>query len=277
MKFKEKVMLKAALSHYKEESSLKRFITDSDIQQLPSPQPFDFSKIFFSDAWLGEIHLSWFYPVLVALPKNLHPLLLSVFPATRAQKLSEKLSCSSPTKPLSRFTHLYFVNFLKQKMIPDNVLPRELLFSSQMNELFGLPEKSSEQLLNLLGIYDLAIELRQIVDKALLNKIYAALSEGQLLFLHYASKQPIKWVFSRLELNRWDGTKESLNNMLNQKGLMRFGKGIIDEEYSFRWHFAHRLDKQKGNLLLKTFGEKYDPIMVPYFKKQILHILKRYQ
>lgn len=64
--------------------------------------------------------------------------------------------------------------------------------------------------------------------------------------------------------------------LLHHRGLARLAKGLMDEDPSLRWHLCHRLDTGRGEALMKLFAGKHDPAMIPYFKGEVIHLVKRY-
>ena len=96
-------------------------------------------------------------------------------------------------------------------------------------------------LIDLLGMYDLAHEMRQIVDKTLLQKIHGVLSRDQHSFLQFANKQSIKWTPPKLNLVGWDGDAKKLRNLLHYRGLFRLAMSNISAKIEpSNGHLAHR-------------------------------------
>ena len=147
-------------------------------------------------------------------------------------------------------------------MVPEDLLPKQHLFPSPMNVLLELPRNKLMVLIDLLGIYDLAADLRRVIDKALLEKIHGALSPHQLQFLQYASSSSLKWTPPPLYLERWDGDKKKLTAALHKRGLLRLAKALFLEDTHFKWHLTHKLDTDRGAFLMKLFAGKEDPDMV---------------
>lgn len=252
-----------------------RFLAPSITTSLhiPFEEKIDLAHIFSEKRWMENIHYSWFLPFLEALPKEVQSLFLALFPKEAMQELKELLHVEKITfSPLSRF--LLFQMY--EKTYDKNVLPRHFLPSSDVNFLLDFSKKELTFLVDLLGIYDLAYEIRQIVDKTLLNKIYATLTKEELSFLNHVVKQSVKWIPPRLNLISWDGDAKKLQTLLHYRGLSRLAMAVCEEDKSYQWHLSRKFDIGRGGVLMKFFSGKYDPAMIPYFKGQVLDIIKRF-
>lgn len=279
MKAREEAMLKALLARSPHEKELVRFFSPRTTQKLRESPPLtasDLSKLLSSTKWLSAIHYSWLYLPLEQMPKESRALFISCLPSTHVKGLSLLFKEELQGPPLSRFTTLFLVDHLKKKVLEKEMLEESLLPASKMNALLRLTKTALIEVINLLGVYDLAAESRHVVDKELLAKIHASLSPQQLQFLTYATQQTIKWVPPKLNLSGWDGSSQQLKRLVHQRGLIRLAKAIVDEHESFRWHLLHRLDTGRAPIILKTFNQKQDKLLTPYFKEQVLFIIKRY-
>lgn len=255
-----------------------RFLSPSiveKIQEIPFKEKVDVSHLFSSQRWIETIHYSWFLPFLESLQRNILPTFLSLFPADEKFELKKLLKMDAEKKPAG-FLRTYLLNLMFNNLGVEKVLPIDLLPFSDLNSLISLSKKEVILLIDLLGIYDLAYEMRQIVDKNLINKVHGALSREELLFLSFASKQSFKWIPPKLNIASWDGDTKKLKTLLHYRGLSRLAQGSILEDENFKWHLSHLLDIGRGKALLKLYAGKYDPAMIPYFKGQVLDIVKRF-
>ncbi|NGX27793.1 MAG: hypothetical protein K940chlam6_01731, partial [Chlamydiae bacterium] len=180
------------------------------VAQLPTPEDLSLPILFQSDGWMQSIHYSWFVSFLQTWPPKF---LLSILPQKQADGAAKTLEEIPEIQPLSRLMRTYLSHYLKDQMQDPQILPENFLPSSPLNGLLSLTRPQIMHLIDLLGVHDLAADLRQVVDKSLLNKIYQALTQEQLRFLHYCSKQTMAWVPPKLNIAGWDGEKKSLNMM----------------------------------------------------------------
>jgi hypothetical protein len=185
---------------------------------------------------------------------------------------------SPPVAPQlsSPFLRPFLMHILRTSLQNPELLDEQQLPQSPLNGLLSLERKQLIHVADLLGIHDLATDMRQIVDRTLLGKIHRVLTREQLHFLQYCSQQPLKWVSAKLGLLSWDGSASQLNHLLHYRGLIRLAKSIAQEDTSFKWHLMHRLDTGRAKIIQKEFYHKQDPSLLPYFKNQTLHIARKY-
>ena len=279
MNTKALAMLKGLLEESGYSNELLRFLPQAQkeaLQTLSSPQSADFKSLLSMDLWSQPIHFSWFSQALSDYPPSAQALFLCALPASQVQGVREMLTLTFPEKPTAPLVRPFILDTLRKVMQDPDLVSEQHLPPSPLNCLLQIERKHLVQTADFLGLYDLAADLRQVVDKELLGKIYQALNSQQLHFLHYCSKQPIKWVSAKLGLLAWDGSKKQLNHLLHYRGLIRLAKAMHQEDSSFRWHLLHRLDTGRAKIIQKELYQKQDPALVTYFKNQVLHVAKRY-
>jgi hypothetical protein len=248
------------------------------LQNLPPSYVLDPPTFFSASQWSTRIHYSWFTDMLSDYPQQVRSLFLGALAPSQAKGIQQQLSLPAfPPIASAFFLRPFLMHILRTSMQDPDLLNEQLLPPSPCNTLLNLERGALLHMCDLLGLYDLAADLRQVVDKELLKKIYDTLTKGQLLFLHYCSKQPLKWVSPKLGLLAWDGSKQRLNHLLHYRGLIRLAKGIAQEDHSFKWHLMHRFDTGRAKIIQRELYRKQDPSLLSYFKNQVLHIAKRYQ
>lgn len=279
-------MLKALIARFDSgnEKQLLHFLPTYDfahVEKCVTPSNTDFSLLLSPYAWINRIHYSWFEPLLKALPQETAAIALSLFSDESRLHLTHLLELEIAVKKPSPLISLFLSHFLKSKIEggseKEDILDLEHLPPSPFNKLLDLSKPQLLHLIDLLGIYDLAAELRQIVDKTVLNKIYQALTKEQVNFLHYASAQPIKWIPEKFKLNHWDGEKKILLSILHKRGIARLAKALKMESKSLLWHLCHKFDMGRGEFLMKLFAGKEDPAMINYFRGQLHHLLTKFK
>lgn len=150
-----------------------------------------------------------------------------------------------------------------------------LLPSSALKVLLKIPESSLLILIDYLGLHDLAAETKQVVDKQILGKIENALNPSERKFLAYCTQQLILWVPPKFNLKNWNGDRNTLHNLLHARGITRLAKATITQDPNFRWHLVHRLDINRGKLLIDAYKAPIDRMLISYFQKQVLELLER--
>lgn len=248
-----------------------------EMRAFAAPEVDDLAKLLSQSGWMEQLHYSWYVRPLRGLPHETQNLFLSLLPSNQALAVCKLLGRPFTSIPFSPFMRPYLIDELKRKLVLGlTITPEPFLPRSELNFLLVLTKKDLLSVIDLLGVHDLSADLRQIVDKVLLKKIYEALSTEQLRFLHYCTKQPMKWISPKLGLMSWDGSKKKLHHMLHARGLMRLGRALFGEDESLTWHLTHHLDIGRAGVIEKALRQKQDLALVPYFKSQVLHILKRY-
>lgn len=268
-----------ALRFHQEPERLFAFFPEAQREALaktPALTDIDFPSLLHPEAWLHAIHYSWLYKPLLKMPPPLQLLVCALLDQEEGRKLQALLKNTAPLKPPPPAARVALLLYLKKELSSESVLPTGLLPASPLNALLSLTKQELTHLTHLLGLNDLASELRYIVDKTLLSKIDAALTKEERTLLTHATKQPLKWTSPQLAIDKWDGKRESLYAALHKKGIFRLAKALYGEEGSLRWHVAHRLDVGRGELLLKMSEEREEERILSSCKKEVLYLLGRY-
>jgi hypothetical protein len=271
-------MLKGLLGGSGHSDDLIPFLSKKQAEELPTIQVSHFSPRTFLSLtdWAEVIHFSWLSQTLKNYSPTAQALFLAVLPASQREDTKKMLSITFEEKSVAPFLRPFLLDYLRTTVQEPYLVSFHNLPDSPLNVLLQIERKELIHLADLLGLYDLAADLRQVVDKGLLGKIYKALNTQQLHFLHYCSKQPLKWVSAKLGLQAWDGSKKQLNHLLHFRGLVRIAKAIYPENTHFKWHLLHRLDTGRAKVIQKELYNKQDPALYSYFRNQVLHVAKRY-
>jgi hypothetical protein len=208
--------------------------------------------------FLGRIHYSWLQPHIEKVPQAFQGALISALPDSQASKLRSRLKISDkfmPSLPIQK----YLKSTLCRQLRLDEVLPISFLPNSPLSLLVEWDKNQLVELIDFLGIHDLAGEVRHVIDKDRLNKLSPCLTHRQKQFLRICLHQQEKLVSSRIGLDVWQGDCEKLNRNLHRRGLLRLGKALSGQHRDLVWHIAHILDVGRGNILLQY----YSPAIVP--------------
>lgn len=280
-KKKEQTFLKALLIQSKHQHELLRFLPSplaEEVQNISLQNSFDSTTFFSASQWSINMHYSWFAEVIKGYPLQVRYLFLNALTTAQSAGIQNMLSLSDvKSTPTSPFLKSFIMNILRQTLQEPDLLSEEFLPPSALNCLLSLERKYLFHVIDLLGLHDLAADLRQVVDKTILKKIHSSLTAEQLHFLHYCSRQSVKWVSPKLGLLAWNGSKQQLKSLLHYRGLIRLAKATWQEDSSYKWHLLHRMDIGRAKIIQKMFYQKQDPALLPFFKTQVLHIAKRYQ
>ena len=212
---------------------LLSFLAPQDVDELLSfgPTYKDPTKgLQKAEAYLKHVHPSWLSPLLRMLASNEIALFLSCLPSLHADELKKLLLNSSNLVHLTPPAKSFLQETLLRKLREKEVLPIECLPASPLNALVELTEAELRKVAHFLGLHDLAIEIKHIIDTARLKKIYAALPHAEQQFIKrlLQKKEPI--VFKKMEINRWHGDLDSLTLALEKRGWNRLGKALYDQQ-----------------------------------------------
>lgn len=266
---KEELMLASLISFFcpEEREHFAKFIRPSlSFPQVKSPS---FDTICSPISWAKNIHYSWFEDFFDGLPKKFFTDFLS-------DKEQKRLKKEGKKRGAAPFALSFLALLLKKRLMSENILPKEQLSPSTLHLLLELPKEKIVRLIDLLGLYDLSLELRHIVEKKRLTQIFAFFTDEERALINYFAKQPVKWVPPRLMLEKWDGQKASLLLELHNRGLIRLAKALSDEDESFVWHLVHKLDVGRGKIILKWIKSEGEKAMIASFKAEVINLMKRF-
>lgn len=207
----------------------------------------------FSDyaSSLRGIHYSWLAPTFRSFAEHEVRLFLSALSPEQAKGLKKQLLFSNNLQELKPITSLFLSKSLWETVSPEELLPKECLAESPLNRLLELENSTLLKLIDFLGLHDLAAQVKQIIDTVRLKQIYAALSPEELNFLKTVQQRKEPLSFKPMELQKWDGKKESLRTLIHQRGINRLAKALYQKEKSLLWYISHKLDIERGELLSK--------------------------
>ncbi len=217
---------------------------------------------------LNRIHYSWLQPFIQKTPPHLQHVFLACL--SSEQQSTPSNHSSLKTTPLAK---QFILDQLFEELKVGDHLPLEFL---PENEFLILAEWTKKQLTDLgdyLGLFDLASEVRHIVNRNYLNNIYQCLSPMQLHYLKICLRQKEQLSFPKMG---FDPTKEDcpkLKQMIHRRGLLRLGKALCGQHPDFIWHIAHRLDRGRGTILLKEYQPEEIPRVTLILKQQLLNLI----
>lgn len=257
------MVLKAFLSRCPPDRSkaLERFLPEAErlfLEKLPAFAEEPFPETLNQGGMLEKVHWSWFLPTLETYPPAEQKLFLSSVDPHAAKALAKTLHISPPADSISETARSFFRQLLLQSLTgPENrLLPANYLPPSPLSPLLDLTKKDLIRLIDSLSIYDLASELRQIVETKILKKIYSFLSEDERKFLKVVSAHPEHFALTRTGLSAWDGTEESFRTLLHRRGLARLGAALSGQHPDLIWTLCHQLDIGRGNALFKLCAKE---------------------
>ncbi|MGR3912050.1 MAG: hypothetical protein QRY71_01900 [Candidatus Rhabdochlamydia sp.] len=225
---------------------------------------------------LEWVHPSWIAPLLRSFSETEIALFLACFSLEKRESISKLLGFTGALTELSALGKTFLTAKLTEllKKGSENLLPPPFLPPSSLKELLSLDSSELVLVVDLLGVRDLATELKQIIDKQKLIKIYAALSKKQNSYLKVLvqKKEPI--TFAPMNLSLWTGDADKLKNLIRQRGINRLAKAIYGEHPSLIWYILHRFDTEKARLIEKLSTSIDNPYIAQALSLQTLELIQ---
>lgn len=208
--------------------------------------------------FLQNTHYSWLEPFVKKFPSSLQKTAQASFSAA-----GKKWS------PVQSFFAHQFALFLEA----DQHLPAAYLPSQELSPLLHWTKERLVALIQGLGLYDLREEMREIVDKVLLQKIQEALSLEQRRYLRICLPQKERLHTPKLGIHWPDLTKYQMQRALQKRGLARLAAACCELHPDFVWALAHLLDRGRGQILLNFFSKPVMPKVVTLLRSQVVHLM----
>lgn len=255
------------------------------IEQLPqeaadalAKHPSEISEpaaaLCFAPQALAPIHFSWFISALQQYTVALRPFVVACLPKPQQQHLCRQLQITLPKKKQALTTQRYLLNDLAKRMQVTEALPLTFIPESTLTPLASLSKDQLVQLIDYLGLRDLAETLRPVVDNRLLQAVHRCLKPAELQLLRAYLHQRDKLKVAKLDFSKWDGQRDSLRLMYHQRGLARFAKALAGESPDLRWHIYRHLDRRRAELLEKLGNVQDPPLLTQTLRLQVVAILE---
>lgn len=222
---------------------------------------------------IANIHYSWLVVPLQNLPKETQPYVLAALSPVQRTNLSKMIA--SQFKPLSipeRFK-FFFCNQLASQLGIDKVLPVEYLPQTPLKSLLEFNKNQLIELIDFLGLFDLAVDVRQIVDKRQLKQVYDCLNRKKQIFLRGALHQIDKLNPPKIGVDQMLGDCKKLEMQIHRRGLVRFALGLSSQHPDFLWYIFHVLDTGRSNIVAKYIKTDENPHLIAAMTAQIINTI----
>lgn len=201
---------------------------------------------------LNLVHYSWFAPYFRNFAEGEIRIFLSALNETQIKGLKKTLLFSNSLPSLNPAALPFLKESLWEMLSGGNeVLPMECLPASSLNKLLDFDAYELLSVIDMLGLHDLALEVKQIIETSKLKKISQALSSQEQAFLKELLHKKEKVSFKRMSLQKWEGDVPSLRSVLHQRGINRLAKALFGQNPSLLWYVGHKLDAERGQMLFK--------------------------
>ena len=233
--------------------ALERFLPEGERSFLSTLSPLTPSSE--SEPLVDQVHWSWFLPTLKTFSEREQGLFLASLQPPAASSLAQALGLVYKPESLTSVAKTYFREQLLNSLVGshEQLLPPQCLPSSPLNHLLSLTKKQLTQLIDRLALYDVAAELKHIVDTHTIKKISGCLTPAERERLKALKEfHPLP----RLGLEQWDGSEQAFRSLLHKRGLQRLGIALSGQDADLVWALCHRLDIGRGNALFKFCGKE---------------------
>jgi hypothetical protein len=229
----------------------------------------DLSLVFdYPYTVLKKIHYSWIQPVIAKFPLQLQPMAIAALPEEQRERLKK-----GAKKAPCPFVKSYYINTFSKLLELDHHRPLEFLPQTELSTLMQWSKGQLVELIDFLGLYDLASTVRQIVDRNTLNNIYRSLSKKQLGFLKICLHQKERISSPKLNFDPSSTDQERIRSVIHRRGLTRFTKSLCGQHPDFVWMIAHLFDKGRGEVLLKEFRQQDETRVTEILKQQVMAVM----
>jgi len=275
MKRRQEIFLKAFINECSPEKqeSLLQFLSEKEREKIGALPDYPLPSNPPKANPLDLIHWSWLTPILQNYEERDQKLFLLALRPKMQKSLEKELDISPSTDPISSTGVSFLRGVLFSSLRKEEILPPEYLPPSPMNLLLDIEKKKLIQLIDLLSLYDLAVELRQIVETKILQKIYSFLSEEEKLFLKAIAGHKEPYPAAKISLDLWDGSQKSLRSTLHRIGLSRLGSALSGQDPDLIWYVCHGLDSGRGKVLEKLSSQEALPQVAEWLIEKMKEFL----
>src|ERR1700733_13294566 len=187
MRSSSRVVLKSFLEHCSpaERSSLVNYLAPIEkqvLEKLPKTYGNPLRDTETPEELLRQIHPSWISPFLRTLSEKGIGFFLAALGTPLSTAVGKDLlyagTIPSVSKPGKEYRQKTLLGYLTAEV--EDLLPLSSLPESPLNALLDLKNEFLNLSLDFLGLHDLCVEVKQIIEKTKLSKINEALTTHQL-------------------------------------------------------------------------------------------------
>jgi len=223
------------------------------------------------DVLSSRIHFSWIALTIDSMTPEMQPFFVGILPPQIAAPLSRLIKNYSPVM-VSENAKTYFAEILYQKLGASHVLPSALLPQTSLSFLGNYTKVQLVEIIDYLGLYDLAQEVRTILDPKVLKGIFQLLSHKKQQFVRVGLHHKEKLTTAPIGLKFWEGDKEALDKILHKRGLQRLGNALAGQHEDLLWHISHCLDTGRAKLLMNSCPNAEIPGISSALTQQVLSV-----
>ncbi len=280
MRSSSRVVLKSFLEmcSVAERSSLTNYLAPIEkqiIDKLPKTYGNPLRDTATTQQLLQQIHPSWLSPFLRTLSEKDIGFFLAALGAPLSIAVKKELLYAGEIPVVSELGKEYLQKTLLGYLTAEveDLLPLAFLPESPLNSLLDLKNELLNLSLDFLGLHDLCVEVKQIIEKTKLQKINEALTTHQLNYLKILLQSPEPVAFAKMGLANWNEDPEKLKMLIRQRGANRMAKALYGQDPSLIWHVLHKLDFERAFLVKKLMSPMDNSRAVQILIAQILEYI----
>ena len=225
-------------------------------------------------AIIEQMHPSHLVAIIQNFSRGDQNALLSVLSESQANFLKEELQIDEKIKEPSPLLKKFLLLLLTKALLENAPPLSPILPAAPLNKLLQLTHTKFQNLCLLLGLRDLANEVKKIIQSDKLKKIEAILSQDEKKELKNLLKGKEIVTFGTLNLQSWDGNEESLREVLQGRGINRLAKALYGENPTLIWHIGHKLEKSQSEMLHKLCVDPKNVNAQKELKNQVEMLIK---
>lgn len=229
------------------------------------------SLLDYKQKIIERMHYSWLEPAINNLTPSLR--VFTVAALTPSQKRKFQHLFSNPLPTLIAPIKPYILNSLYKELHIPPILPLEQLPRTEMTPFLELNKEELTAICDYLSLYDLAAELKQIVDKTSIQNIYSCLTAQELSYLKVCQNQKTSLTSPKLGIDPRKHDSKELRSALQQRGLIKLAKALADQHPDLIWYIAHCFDKAKGTNFLQNSADRPAPKVMSILQSQVLSVM----
>lgn len=232
------------------------------------------AALSFTMSWLAAIHPSWIGAALKECPPVIQSQLLAWLPPSLVKELQPFLAgVPIANRRCSSFGAFYLLDMLSKKIRPPGITNEIFLPPSPFNAILYYSGHTKMTLIDCLGLFVVAKELKNVVDRRLIARVRSRLSTSEIFFLSYCQANPMKYLENTNFLAHW-GPHEDIRGFMHAEGLHLLAIGLVKEDASFLWHLLRRLDMDRGYIFEQALQKACQNPHVDYFSDRLEQCMK---
>jgi hypothetical protein len=167
----------------------------------------------------------------------------------------------------------FYKIFVSKEPEAASLLPKPLLPKSEFDWMLTLSKRELIEVIDLMSMYDLADEVRHVVDRKLLQMIVGRLSQKMQRFLRSCMSQKTKLALAPMHIEQIYQNEAQFRTKLHKRGIQRLSIALSGQGVDFIWYILHTLDIGRGTLLMKQV-QKEAQATTPAARMQLLVTLQ---